>query len=579
MGSRAASRGGSGPARAPLQWDERTAFRLLGSLAVLVLVQMAGYVALRLAAAASAGEASPADRAMAAALLAAELFVCIHGVGYFTAMYRAGRHRARTTPPLFAPATAAPVAVIVASFNESGEVLEETLASVTAMDYPAFRVYLLDDSTREECRRAGRELAARYGATLVHRAHRAGYKAGAINDLIPRLSEPYLAVLDADQRPRESWLKETVHHLEADPGLALVQAPQVYVGTEDLPVADAARHQQAVFFEYICEGKAAVNAMFCCGSNAVLRREALLAIERPAAGGRRMFFDETSVTEDIATSLHLHAAGWRSAYVNRTYVVGMGPETLAAYFTQQMRWAMGTLALGIRLLPRALRSGEGRLSLVQAWEYFLSGTYYFVGVANAVFMLAPVLYVAAGVSPLRGGEEVYLYALVPYLGLTLHTFYLGMRRRGYPAKALWLAGALSFSTSWTYVKAALVAVLGLKRAFGVTPKGVGGAIPVRRLMPELAMLAACAGAAGTGILVMAWTGATMALAVNVFWSAYHAVLLSTLFVHFNRPVDVGRRPLMFDSAANVPGPAAPAAPLAIFRAGEAGPALQEAGRA
>jgi hypothetical protein len=46
------------------------------------------------------------------------------------------------------------------------------------MDYPAMRVYLLDDSTREEC--------------LVQRHSRSGFEAGAINDVIPSLAEKYI---------------------------------------------------------------------------------------------------------------------------------------------------------------------------------------------------------------------------------------------------------------------------------------------------------------------------------------------------------------------------------------------------
>ena len=43
-------------------------------------------------------------------------------------------------------------AVLIAAYNESEQVLEETIASVLAMDYPAMRVCLLDDSTKPECR-------------------------------------------------------------------------------------------------------------------------------------------------------------------------------------------------------------------------------------------------------------------------------------------------------------------------------------------------------------------------------------------------------------------------------------------
>lgn len=60
-----------------------------------------------------------------------------------------------------------------------------------------------------------------------------------------------------------------IPYLEQNADLAIVQAPQVYVDTEGLPVAEAATYQQAVFFEYVCEGKSHSNAVFCCGSNVI----------------------------------------------------------------------------------------------------------------------------------------------------------------------------------------------------------------------------------------------------------------------------------------------------------------------
>src|SRR5437867_2181398 len=132
-------------------------------------------------------------------------------------------------------------------------------------------------SPRPECYEGTLRLAEKYGITLVHRTNRAGYKAGALNDLIPRLTEPYLAVLDADQRPAEGWLKEVIPYLEDDPRVAFVQLPQVYVNSE-FRVARVTAYQQGPFYEYIGEGKSPSNAMFCCGSNVVLRRSALLSV-------------------------------------------------------------------------------------------------------------------------------------------------------------------------------------------------------------------------------------------------------------------------------------------------------------
>lgn len=526
--------------------------RALFVLTAITLLLMALYVCVRLTTVFADGY-TWADSIMAALLFGAELFLCFHGVGYFLSVVKAERHQRRAQPLLFSrhragsDARLPAVAVLVASFNESAEVLEETLASVSAMDYAAAHVYVLDDSTKVESQQGAARVAATYGATLVHRTNRSGYKAGAINDLIPQLDEPYIALLDADQRPLASWLRDLVPYIESQPDLAFVQVPQVYVNSAGLPVAEAATYQQAVFFEYICEGKSDSNAMFCCGSNVILRRDALLSIGC-TVNGRRHYFDETSVTEDFATSFRLHANGWRTDYVNQPYVVGMGPETLPAYFTQQMRWAMGTMAVGLQV-GRRMINHPFALRPAQWFEYLLSGSYYFVGIANFIFMLAPIMFMLFDVRPLRASSNLYLVFFVPYIAFTMNLFFFGMWLRNYSIRGVWLASALSFATFWIYIKAAIVALFGLKRAFGVTPKGVGGAIPVSQMWPELVMF-------GCNYMVVVWGtyhiatyGWSVAYVMNTFWAGYHAILLSTLFVYFNKPVTIAPRRLLFEPAA------------------------------
>ncbi|MGH7428295.1 MAG: glycosyltransferase family 2 protein, partial [Candidatus Methylomirabilaceae bacterium] len=400
------------------------------------------------------------------------------------------------------------------------------------------------DSTREEARKGAEELAARYGARLVRRAQRRGYKAGAINDVLPHVEEPYLAIFDADARPVASFLRELVPLIERDPDLAFVQTPQFYERTESLPVASISASQQAVFFEYICEGKDTSGAMFFCGTNGIFRRSALLSIGR-SIGDRVEYLDESSVTEDFATSLVLHQQGWRSLYYNRVYVYGMGPETLSAYFTQQMRWAIGNLTIFPRLLremvrrPRSLRPG-------QWWEYFLTCTYYFVGWTNLCFMVMPILFLVFGVRPLIADPVAYLAAFVPYLFASLSFFYVNMARRGQRIRDLWLGQALGFGTFWIYMKAAVAAMLGRKRAFGVTPKGVGGKLPLRALWPQGTLLVLSYAAGIWGLLRYLYLDRAMTLLVNVLWSWYHVALLLPLFYYFNRRVEIQPRTSLFD---------------------------------
>jgi cellulose synthase (UDP-forming) len=522
------------------------AYYALFAIMLVSFVMMTGYASIRTVMLITGDGYSPADAVMAVLLLGAELFLCVHAVGYFFNMFKAGRRHLTVQPIAFARYVREPVAILVAAFNESERVLEDTLSSAAAMDYP-INIYLLDDSTRPECQEGARRVAAKYGATLVHRENRAGYKAGAINDLIPRLTEKYIALLDADQKPREDWLKEVVAYMEDEPTLALVQAPQHYINDAGLPVCTAAKFQQAIFFEYICEGKSYSNAMFCCGSNCVLRREALLSI-REVRDGRVNYFDESSVTEDFATAFLLHRQGWRSDYVNEKYALGMGPETLPAYFVQQFRWAMGTQSQW-RMLLKAMWRTPRALTPAQWWEYWMVTTYYFVGFANFIFMLAPICFMLFGIKPVHSHATLYLAFFVPYVLFTMNLFFFGMRVRKYAMKGIWLASALSFSTFWIYMKAGFVSILGLKRAFGVTPKGVGGAIPLRRLWMELTMFVGNLATALWGIYhLIAGDGPAISYAINTVWATYHSILLSTLFLHFNRPVTIAERELLFQPA-------------------------------
>ena len=148
--------------------------------------------------------------------------------------------------------------------------------------------------------------------------------------------------------------------------------------------------------------------------------------------------------------------------------------------------------------------------------------------------------------PLRTQSNLYLYFFVPYIAFTMNAFFFGMGMRDYSVRGIWLASALSFATFWIYMQAALVALLGLKRSFGVTPKGVSGRIPTSRMLPELVMFVLNAGAALWGVYQLALRGFSVAWVMNTTWAAYHAILLSTLFVHFNRHVTIAPRRLLFE---------------------------------
>ncbi|MBL7208728.1 MAG: glycosyltransferase [Dehalococcoidia bacterium] len=500
---------------------QRRGLSILSVMALLAIVTLSLYVVFR-----GVAFLDPSytwlDRLFAVFLLGAEVFIFIHAISYFLTTIKATGKYTVTKEHVFAATAEPTTAVIIATFNEEPGILEDTVISAVNLDYTQKKVYVVDDSTNENLRRGIQDLAEGYGCVYVYRGNRRGYKAGAINDLMKTLSQKYMAVFDADQKPVRNFLNQTIPFLEEDPELAFIQTPQFYDNTENSPVAFGAAHQQAVFYEYICEGKSVSDAMFTCGSNVVYRTEALRSI-----GG----FDEKSVTEDFATAFRLHLKHWRSLYYNHVHVYGLGPENLSSYFTQQMRWALGTLGVFKRIIleffkrPWSLHSG-------QWWEYFVSGSYFLVGWSNFFFTMCPVAFLMFHIRPLIADPLFYAAAFLPYFIFSMGTFYLSMGRRGYRARALFTGQSLAFISFWVLMNAAVMALFSIKRPFGVTPKGIGGKLSIRYIMPQLTLMILSLAAVTVGIYRLGNVFDTVVI-INMVWATYHAFLLGMVF-YFNR---------------------------------------------
>jgi len=462
------------------------------------------------------------DRIASIFLVLGSLFIFVHGLGYANSMIKSSWAYDEVKKRVFSPMREPKVACLIACFNEPLDVLEETVAAAAAMDYGNKEVVILDDSTKDEIRQGVRDIGARYGAVVRQRTNRRGYKAGAINDYLRTTDAPYVAIFDADGLAAHNLLRDLVPIIEENPRLAFVQTPQFYSNTDASNVALAAARQQSVFYEYICEGKSYSRAAFCCGTNVIFRRDALLDING---------FDESSVTEDFVTSLALHVKGYDSTYYNQVYAYSMAPETLASYFTQQSRWAFGSIG-GMGRVLKAMISRPGSMSLGQWWEYFLSTTYYWIGWVNFVFMLLPMLYIYLGVQPLHADVFTYAAVFIPYMLFSLNMFYAGMEARGYNAGDMLLGQQIGFLSFPVHMTAAISGILGLKRPFAVTPKGSSGKLGWLALWPQLLMLILSAVAFLWGMYRYFVSGTdrqNMAIVVNSIWCLYHVILLAGVF--------------------------------------------------
>jgi cellulose synthase (UDP-forming) len=361
-------------------------------------------------------------------LISGEFFVILHGLGYVLNILRVRKQRAASVALKPSEHAEPAVAILVAARHEPKEILENTFITITNLDYKNKRVYFLDDSSEDKYKKEAEELSQEYGLKLFRRKERHGAKAGIVNDCLKTLTEDYVVIFDADQNPLPDFLRLIIPLLENDAQLAFVQTPQFYTNINNNPVARGAAFQQAVFYEYICEGKNTSDSMFCCGTNVVFRRKALIDV-----GG----LDESTVTEDFATSIKLHSGGWKSLYYNHVHVFGMGPESLTGYFKQQFRWAVGTICVLKKIILQFIRR-PALLKPVQWWEYFLSSSYYLIGIAFFIMMICPVIYLLFKVPSFFAKPEIYFLVFFPYILLSMSIFYSVLQGKSYKVKDLFL---------------------------------------------------------------------------------------------------------------------------------------------
>ena len=265
-------------------------------------------------------------------LIAAELFNLIQALGFW---WTVANERVREKR---APSRRVAVDVFIPVYKEPPDIVDLTVAAAVGLRGAEVRVHVLDDGNDD----AMRDLAARYGVGYIRRPQHTGAKAGNINHALTKTSAEFIAVFDSDHVADPGFLEATLGWMD-DPKIAFVQTPQYYANTDDNRIAAASWAQQALFFGAIARGKDGLDAVFCCGTNVLFRREAFESV-----GG----FPTNSLTEDFELSIHLHERGWSSAYVPDVLARGLGPEDTAAYVSQQQRWARGCLS-GI---PRALKA-------------------------------------------------------------------------------------------------------------------------------------------------------------------------------------------------------------------------------
>ncbi len=235
------------------------------------------------------------------------------------------------------PQTYPSVDVFLPTCGEAIDVLRNTWTGVAQMrrQYRGLvMVHCLDDAHSP----AVRSLAREFGFFYHARPNKGWFKkAGNLRYGFQNSGCDFIAIFDADFRPRRDFLDELLPYFDHDLSLGIVQSPQ-YFGFDSSQnwLERGAGAVQELFYRAVQVSRQTHQGAICVGSNAIYRRAALNDI-----GGTALI----EHSEDVHTGFQLRQKGWHLMYVPIVLAKGLCPSELKAFFKQQYRWCMGSMSL------------------------------------------------------------------------------------------------------------------------------------------------------------------------------------------------------------------------------------------
>jgi biofilm PGA synthesis N-glycosyltransferase PgaC len=267
-------------------------------------------------------------------LISLIIFLAILFIRYFALLWFGYlQHTEKTIRGRLSSSFAPPVTVIVPAYNEA-RVLDEAIAALLALDYPAYEVIIVDDGSTDDTATIARRWEGRHGNALVRVLTKAnGGKATALNAGIAHAKYAFVLCMDADSWIEPQTLHDVMPHF-VDPSVGAV-AGNVKIVNRDhwLTRLQALEYIEGLNMPRRAQGFiGAVNIV--PGPVGVFRIEALEEV-----GG----YDIDTFAEDADLTLKLITAGWKIIYEDSAVTWTQGPTNVLDLIQQRYRWTRGIL--------------------------------------------------------------------------------------------------------------------------------------------------------------------------------------------------------------------------------------------
>lgn len=428
-----------------------------------------------------------------------------------------------------------------------------------------------------------KKVAEEEGVGYFCRENNEGFKAGNLRNGLEHTQGDLFVILDADARPFESLLINTTGYFR-NKKLAWVQTPQwfydisepVYLkdfltkklgwfgrttgagielifGKVEIEHDIFGNHPEG-FYDGLLRRRNYHNAAFCCGAGSVHRREAVmdLAIKDYAKGvrkelkkkieaightslsekeileyKRKSYLDNQLIpfkfhaSEDIYTSMMLHAEGWESYQHPYIECKMLSPQDIDTWVKQRSRYAAGSLDIAFKDNPLLIKG----LSLGQRLCYFSSIYSYFAPVWLLIFIFSPIIFYFTLALPVKAYSFDFLKFYIPFQIVNAVAILLvNWGRTSDRSDQYYIA---SF---WLMTLSIVSVIIGRKVQFHVTPKEKSKASYLPHIWPHILIISliVIGNIYNIVLIVLGEHPSLSGYITNTFWSLFTIYNLSVM---------------------------------------------------
>ncbi|AGI67015.1 putative glycosyl transferase [Octadecabacter antarcticus 307] len=471
------------------------------------------------------------------------------------------------------------VDVMFTTYNEDPELVRLGILDAQKITYPHpidIHIHVLDDGQRDGMRAVTDAEGANYISRKTNEGFKAGNLRHAMEQtsgdflvICDADTRPFPSILENTlgyfRDPKIAWVQTPQWFYDLPIGKSLQAALRhrfgrfagkfgqtvekvigpVQTGTDPF-VSDP-----KMFYDIIQRRRNWANGSFCCGAGSIHRREAVMeaalrsfgtkvetrthateeiitvtskenqiaselmdAIRTEAATTEVLTPYRFHVSEDIYTSIVMHSdreRGWKSKMHPIVESKMLSPQDLLTWTVQRYRYAGGSIDILINDNPLFRRG----LTFPQRVMYATTFYSYLAPIWNMIFLIAPIVYLFTGISPVSAYSADLFWHLIPFLVTLELAMMVGTWGvSGYAAKASYL----SFFPLG--MRAIMCVLRGQEISFKVTPKVRQSGNFLTLVQPQIAivLLTGIAAIWSLGALTLGTTShSTTGVVSNVLW--------------------------------------------------------------